>query len=1508
MAWAPESELLQSLEDALNAGVSEGVRNACASWAAHQEAVEIPRSPEMTKQLMSAAGLRRLMAFAVDAAKSKDVGDSYVLSATILHLSGRVWAKEALTIILQGLQPILTALINNFLAEAEAESVDVVDGIQQGVAVQNYCGAAMQLLDCRPCPSVASAVLVADCFMPGRTPDLFPLLLSAVAAAGREPKPGKSSESEAAKEKCHALLRYARLQASRAAAELLACALQDATDMCKECGERDIFTSSVRMQFAEVLLFGPEDPKLQEPLLELLWRSFRRVRPLEEGRGAKPVPDIVQRLIQVAGKQACKNLQATAPKDFAENRQCLLKEFSMSVDPSRLGPASCAVQWGNLHASAAQVTFTRMSMTIEVRAGQSFELPWGCLELPEVLLPGQSQPSQPSWPITFSVDMTAACILCAMPGGMSREVGSLEEPLKITPSLASFAQAPSKDFLGSLQRLLHTPPSFRQPQETKERKASKANRDASKEKSQEASYTRRVTRSMSVAASSLASVAKKAMEATIPARRSRSAPGCPKPPTTPVANVASPARGASLRKSAVQPQTSPSSSQDASKQAKEAARNARSRSPVPAQQAGKSKLPAQAGATSPASSHESLKTADAGEKNPKQKPQKPKPQQKKDSRATPKSSTPPPPRRRSPSPAMRNQGQSAPDEAKDTAGAEAAPYTPPMMDPMPSQQDATKNPKPPASTRARSPGHSLESKQGKGGQKKQKQTSPKSNAKVRMPSTSLPPPRRRSPSPSTQAQKASSAADTMQQAATPPAPSKGGKDAQDSQQKAGASTAATCSTKLRTPSSSLPPRRRSPSPSTSKQGRPEPSDTAPPEEQQRSEVTGDVTAPTKFSCLAEAASAALARRSPSPAMQRLAEKVAVNSESTLRARSRSPLPKWQGAAEENSKAPEPGTSRPGRLFRLLSAAPTLSQLGSEEHRDQPRPEQKPAAKRASGDTPIPAARRSASPMPAQAMPSPAAPKEKDARAKSRMRSPLPASAQNSQGDNSAKIAHKGIAALLQATQALPKAASEKATEHRWAQPPKRELLSPGRSPTPRRSVSLSPRRFHLSDASHVASEAADLGIMHPESLRKLCIERGLSSMGLRQQLISRLLIQSMSKKFEDRESIRSGTTSPTFAPFNALHKSELQAACSRQGLPSSGSCNDLLYRLREQRQEREQTSENSSRPARGLSVPPTTQARPVPLSPAPARSFSTPRHRIRSKSPAPAAWTTPARRIRGKSLDPARSLPRRTDASKPVPSESLARPSPKPPRSRSCLAARGGAMVHSLLTLRPEQLASECKKMCLSPQGSPHAMACRLAAARLQTASPGSSATELVSQHSPGSGQLPKPILRRGRSASVTRQTPSKPKAMKAQAQTPSRATPKRRTRSQTRSPPRSRSHARSLLCALPGAKRSDSPPSTPPRRSAPRSPVPSTGSKLPREMRSPSRTKSVGKAGKALSTRSRTPVRTTPARTPHRFGGGCHANTKAGLPCQRSGKIRPAQALFYYCHMHAPQWKIHER
>ncbi|CAE7298221.1 Mgrn1, partial [Symbiodinium necroappetens] len=1100
------------------------------------------------------------------------------------------------------------------------------------------------------------------------------------------------------------------------------------------------------------------------------------------------------------------------------------------------------------HSPAAQVTFTRMSMTIEVRPGQSFELPWGCLELPaplrrklecghgpytptvvEVLLPGQSQPSQPCWPITFSVDMAAACILCSMPGGMSREVGSLEEALKITPSEASFVQEPSKDFVGSLQKLLHTPPSFREPQDAKERKAAGS---ASKAKSQgqEATYTKRVTRSMSLAASNIAAAAKKAMEATIPARRSRSAPGCPKPPTTPVANVASPVRGASLQKSATQPQTSPSS-QDASEQAEQVkgqqssapARNARSRSPVPAQQATKAKLPAKAGATSPA---ESLKTAEAGEKNPKQTPQQAKPQ-KKDSRATPKSSTSlPPPRRRSPSPSMRKQGEEA-----DEAGA-----APPMPDPMPAQQGTTENPKPPASKGARSPVPTPESKQGKDAQKKQKQTNPKSTSKLRTPSTSLPPPRRRSPSPSTQATNASGAADTAQQAPTPRAPSKGSDHAQDSQQKQAASAKAASSAKLRTPSSSLPLDRRSPSPSTSKQGL-DPSGTAPdagrarrspvPEEQkQGSEARGDSTAPTKFSCLAEAASAALARRSPSPAMQRLAEKVAVNSERAPRARSRSPLSKWQGAAEENSKTKSP--------------APAPSQLGSTGQSGQPKPQQKPGAKRASGnETPMPASRRS---------PSPAARGEKDAA--KRKRSPLPA-AENMRSDN-----------------------SDRTKSHSEA----------------------------LRFSEPKASEAADLGIMHPESLRKLCIERGLSSTGLRTQLISRLLIQSMTKKFEDRESVRSGTGSPTFAPFNAVHKSELQAACDRQGLPSSGSCNDLLYRLREQRQQRDTTSEKTGsggrpRPVRGLSVPPTMQARPVPLSPAPARCFSTPRHRIRSKSPAPAACTsTPARRIRGKSLDPARSLPRPGGPSTPVPSQSLPRPSPQVLRSRSSVAARGGAMVHSLLTLRPEQLARECKKMCLSPQGSPHAMACRLAAARLQTASPGSSATELVSQHSPGSGQPPKPILRRGRSASVTRQK-----------QTPSRATPRRPARSQTRSPARSRSHARSLLCALPGAKRSDSPPSTPPRRSAPRSPVPSTGSKLPREMRSPSN-KSVGKAAKANSTRSRTPARTTPKRTPHRCGGGCHANTKAGLPCQRSGKIRPAQALFYYCHMHAPLWRVHER
>ena len=34
---------------------------------------------------------------------------------------------------------------------------------------------------------------------------------------------------------------------------------------------------------------------------------------------------------QVAGKQVCKNLQATAAKDFADNRRLLLKDFSRTL-------------------------------------------------------------------------------------------------------------------------------------------------------------------------------------------------------------------------------------------------------------------------------------------------------------------------------------------------------------------------------------------------------------------------------------------------------------------------------------------------------------------------------------------------------------------------------------------------------------------------------------------------------------------------------------------------------------------------------------------------------------------------------------------------------------------------------------------------------------------------------------------------------------------------------------------------------------------------------------------------------------------------------------------------------------------------------------------------------------------------------------------------------------------------------------------------------------------------
>ena len=87
-----------------------------------------------------------------------------------------------------------------------------------------------------------------------------------------------------------------------------------------------------------------------------------------------------------------------------------------------------------------------------------------------------------------------------------KQVGGLKEVLQLTIS-----EEPGR-FIPDLQKLIHTPPS--QPSEFKEADEAKGAKGpkGAKEPKADGSYKGRITRSMSMAASSLASVAAAAME------------------------------------------------------------------------------------------------------------------------------------------------------------------------------------------------------------------------------------------------------------------------------------------------------------------------------------------------------------------------------------------------------------------------------------------------------------------------------------------------------------------------------------------------------------------------------------------------------------------------------------------------------------------------------------------------------------------------------------------------------------------------------------------------------------------------------------------------------------------------------------------------------------------------------------------------------------------------------------------------------------------------------------
>eukprot|EP00434_Breviolum_minutum_P028413 symbB.v1.2.025135.t1/scaffold2397.1/size108975/2 len=278
-------------------------------------------------------------------------------------------------------------------------------------------------------------------------------------------------------------------------------------------------------------------------------------------------------------------------------------------------------------------------------------------------------------------------------------------------------------------------------------------------------------------------------------------------------------------------------------------------------------------------------------------------------------------------------------------------------------------------------------------------------------------------------------------------------------------------------------------------------------------------------------------------------------------------------------------------------------------------------------------------------------------------------------------------------------------------------------------------RVSLGEAAGLANEAANLGIMGPEKLRQTCADHGLPSEGLRTELISRLLIHRLTSAPPTRGEF--SPLSPSFAPFSSPNRSELRKACVQRGLSDVGSSHELLRRLQESRKSSTEDSpaaivRNTLAAARkatgGEGATPTTE---MPT-----------KKRLRSKSPASCLYGRPPSDVNGS------TPPKRLRSKSPAAMAGSPRQNLTEGLSDVC-----GAAVQSLLMLRPQQLEAECKRQGLSPRKSPHAMAYRLATARLRDLASSASAapTELLSPVSS--------ILKRGKFGTSRGRSPTPPRS-----------------------------------------------------------------------------------------------------------------------------------------------------
>eukprot|EP00931_Biecheleriopsis_adriatica_P024050 TRINITY_DN15076_c0_g1_i1.p1 TRINITY_DN15076_c0_g1~~TRINITY_DN15076_c0_g1_i1.p1 ORF type:complete len:1440 (+),score=308.98 TRINITY_DN15076_c0_g1_i1:51-4370(+) len=452
----------QTLEAALLSNHQDGLIEALTVWIAKQDG-----NRDQEGQL-STQTLQRFVQIFAERCSSADWGGCFVMSEVLVHFVRMSWRPEGLQTLAEGVQQVLPAALQS-LRGCRMPQVEASE-LPRYLFVRHVCGAALHLLNC----GLASA---ADEFLrPSRTVtqgcDDSPTSLLLAAAASSVHELSHFSLPDKDQRKLQLLISFVRLQASRAAADLLASALADAsTNVRRQC-ELDLMMGKASIDLVEALLHAPPDPRLQEPLLELLYRGVRRLRCTEDVPGPSNAversrsrsrsllrqPAALQRLEEVAGVLARKSLQETATRDFRLRKGDLARQLSQRAG-GLLGPCDCHISWGRLSTDRAKATFTEYSLSLEIDEGISVEVPWACIELPEVLLPEDDQALATSlfggsaWPLQFWVDCEAALMVGAVQGS---QIGDRVDDMQAALNFA-VPDMPAQEFVPRLRQLLYEP-------------------------------------------------------------------------------------------------------------------------------------------------------------------------------------------------------------------------------------------------------------------------------------------------------------------------------------------------------------------------------------------------------------------------------------------------------------------------------------------------------------------------------------------------------------------------------------------------------------------------------------------------------------------------------------------------------------------------------------------------------------------------------------------------------------------------------------------------------------------------------------------------------------------------------------------------------------------------------------------------------------------------------------------------------------------------------------------